>query len=409
MPYKNDNLEDLFKKAGKHYPLSTDSSNWESVESKMRAAAKKQTTRNFLKYTIIILLISASSILFYQLKLNTSALNKGQHDKQQLSQQLSSDKSNKSAAAKQNQTQFTVDVKAGKAVKSSNIIYDNNSSTAINEQQVSNGPVMAILDSKEFSADITKCLNAHNASTVLPVISNKIKALNENKMYNEKLHPITVNDAASGSKNHLSKKAVKFEPSYKIYGSLYGSPEFSAVKFQSINTGFRAGVALGYKINQRFNVEIGLQRDRIKYYTNGKYFDKSGLKLKETTSLEKVNGESKLTSIPVTVKYNFLHSKNGNFYVAAGTNAVVVSHLENYDYTVSKNGNTDDRSRNYKSVTAPKYFSSINTAAGYQTNFSTWCNFKIEPYYQIPIKNLGVGKLPVSNFGVNFGIVKDLK
>lgn len=408
MPYKNDNLEDLFKKAGKHYPLSTDNSNWESVESKMRAAAKKQTTRNFLKYTIIILLISVSSILFYQLKLNTSSLNKGRLDKQQFSQKLPSDKSDKSLAAKQNQTQFTVDVKAGNPVKNSNV--NNNSSTAINEQQVSIDPVMAVLNRKEFSADITRCLNAHNVLAVLPVISNKIDALkNENKTYDKALHPITVDDAASANKNQSSKQAEKFKPSYKIYGSLYGSPEFSAVKFQLINTGFRAGVALGYKINQRFNVEIGLQRDRIKYYTNGKYFDKSGLKLKETISLEKVNGESKLTSIPVTVKYNFLPNKKGNFYVAAGTNAVVVSHLENYDYTVSKNGNTDDRSRNYKSVTAPKYFSSINTAAGYQTNFSAWCNFKIEPYYQIPIKNLGVGKLPVSNFGVNFGIVKDLK
>jgi len=34
---------------------------------------------------------------------------------------------------------------------------------------------------------------------------------------------------------------------------------------------------------------------------------------------------------------------------------------------------------------------------------------KAEPYYQAPVKNFGVGKIPVSNFGIDIGIIKDLK
>ena len=47
--------------------------------------------------------------------------------------------------------------------------------------------------------------------------------------------------------------------------------------------------------------------------------------------------------------------------------------------------------------------------AGYETKLSNWCGITIEPYYQIPACKLGVGKLPVTSFGINIGIVKDLK
>ena len=36
-------------------------------------------------------------------------------------------------------------------------------------------------------------------------------------------------------------------------------------------------------------------------------------------------------------------------------------------------------------------------------------NLNIEPYYQLPIRSMGIGNLSVTSFGVNIGIVKDLK
>ena len=107
--------------------------------------------------------------------------------------------------------------------------------------------------------------------------------------------------------------------------------------------------------------------------------------------------------------YNFLSKGNGHFFISTGINAVVITHNEQYKYAVSKNGVENNLSKNYSAIRAPKYFTGPNVSAGYETKLSKLCSIKIESYYQAPISDFGVGKLPVSNFGLNVGIIKDLK
>jgi hypothetical protein len=119
------------------------------------------------------------------------------------------------------------------------------------------------------------------------------------------------------------------------------------VKFQKIDKpGYKLGIALGYSINDRFDVEIGLQREHINFYSDGKYFERNALPIKSDDAiLSNVDGHSKITSVPVTLKYNFASKKIGHFYTAAGINIVQITHTEVYDYIVSKNGTERDHSK----------------------------------------------------------------
>src|SRR4051812_9618199 len=70
MLYTNNDLNNLFKKAGKDYPLKTDTSNWDEVAAKLN----KSTAESFaskrikvLKYTMIILL-AGGSLIFYKFR-----------------------------------------------------------------------------------------------------------------------------------------------------------------------------------------------------------------------------------------------------------------------------------------------------------------------------------------------------
>lgn len=167
---------------------------------------------------------------------------------------------------------------------------------------------------------------------------------------------------------------------------------------------------LGYSINERFDIEIGLQRERINFYSDGKYFDRNALPIKSDDAvLDNVNGRSKITNVPVTLKYNFASKKIGHFYTAAGINVVQITHTEVYDYIVSKNGTERDHSKKYSSVSDPKYLTGIIASAGYEVKVCNWVNMKAEPYYQIPIQSFGLGRLPVTSFGINVGIVKHFK
>ena len=129
----------------------------------------------------------------------------------------------------------------------------------------------------------------------------------------------------------------------------------------------------------------------------------------DRTVLNNVDGSSKITNIPVTLKYNLTSKRSAHFYTAVGINLLQITHTEVYDYIVSKNGTERDHSKKYSSVSDPKYLTGIIASAGYEVKVCNWVNMKAEPYYQIPIQSFGLGRLPVTSFGINVGIVKRFK
>ena len=411
MPYINDNLEELFKNAAEDYPLKTNNSDWNSVASKINITAlnPKEKNNRFLAYTIFALLLLGGSLIFYKSRFESQSLSNKEISTKNIANNVDEPQQQKPVVANKTRSVSSSNNKvAGKAGYihsktnrvSSNRIANNDGSLNNNiesEISVQQHPQENVILNKDVSNPV---LNIGKNKTIQTISADKtLPSIESNKL--------VANNSISADKKVIK---IRLKTPSRFYGSLYAGPEFSMVKFQHLaNSGYQVGVALGYRINNRFDVEIGLQREHINYYTNGNYFEKTGLKLKDQVSLENVNGKSKITSVPVTLKYNFSSHNNGHFYVTTGIDAMMLTHTEHYDFVVLKNGDENDRSKKYSSVTSPKYLTAINAGAGYETKLSKWCNMKIEPYYQLPISNIGVGKVPVTSFGVNFGIVKNLK
>jgi len=418
MPYKNDNLEELFQKAADDYPLRTNSSNWNSVATKLNIpvaediSAKKS---NAWKYAAILLfLLTGGALMFYtQFKstnnvevANDSTANiKNQKDLTNIqAEQIPNENSSISAT---NNSKPLASSKTNTALNNfgnANNYSSNNSENDYSMLKKDNdNDVKSKINSPAVNSSGELVLTPKQNQSSAPLIVNNNKQVEGNQN--------VINTKADNGYSSTEKSMIKYQkPLSKFYGSLYGGPEFSMIKFQHINApGFKAGISLAYRINNRFDIQIGLEREKINYYTNGQYFDKSGLNIKDAVALESLSAKSSLTFVPVTLLYNFQSKNSGHFYAGLGFNALVLTHTEKYQYTVNKNGDENDHSKSYKSVTGPKYFTSINMSGGYENKLNNWCNFKVEPYYQVPVVNLGVGRLPVTNFGINIGIVKNLK
>jgi hypothetical protein len=215
----------------------------------------------------------------------------------------------------------------------------------------------------------------------------------------------------AGNANTKKSNHIGLYPQPKtFYGTFFFAPNFATVKFQHINKpGYLIGIGFGYRINNRISAQIGLQRVQANFYSDAKYVDPSNLKLKPSLTLDDLNGNNKLTEVPVALKY-VLFKNNYHFFGTAGTTVALITHTEKYDYDVIKNNGTPkDVYRTFSALTATKFLSSVNLSAGYETSVSNLFNIKVEPYFQAATKGLGVGNLPVSNFGVNIGIIKNLK
>jgi hypothetical protein len=412
MPYQDDNLSKLFQKAANDYPLKTDNSDWDSVAAKLNDPATKTIAginSRIVKYTaIIVLLFGGITLSLYKLQFKVSDI--------KTKQKIISDISiNKNEGSISKSFELPKSISAPRSAKSESGFGLKNSNSVIKESALKTGTNHKTLENTVNVGTKMSLNNSINTQSISQENSEQkyqpIEAPADNKTGDVPGGQISYNNQEKERSLRAGKTVVKYKrPPSKFYGTIYGSPVFSMVKFQQlVKPGYKIGVGLGYKFSDRFSVELGVQRERINYYTNGKYFDKSGFKIKDPKSLESVNGSNKLTSVPITVKYDFLSRGMDHFYATCGINAITITHTEDYDYVVSKNGILNEHSKSYSSVTGPKYLTSINLGAGYEAKLNNWFNLRVEPYYQLPTCNLGVGKIPVTSFGVNVGIVKNLK
>jgi hypothetical protein len=415
MPYKNDDFQELFQKAGSDYPLRTDSSEWDNVAARLNAAVNepKVTNSRFLKYAFVFLLLVSGSIVFYKFQFYT---NKIALKEQSTKQHVNSGVVDKPVERTQNNNSASADI-TSLSIEDFDFKIDQNKLAASADwnkigfaaiRSTKTGScirknIKATVPLKLSEAALSSSGYTNQSDLATNIISEK--NLDDIKNHTNVGHALNPGNVKS------TRQLVKFRPlPSKFYGTFYASPEFSMVKFQKIDEpGYKLGIALGYSINKRFDIEIGLQREHINFYSDGKYFEKTALPIKSDDAvLSNVDGNSKITSVPVTLKYNFASKKNGHFYAAAGINVLQIAHTEVYDYIVSKNGRERDHSKKYSSVSDPSYFTGLIASAGYEVKVCNWFNMKAEPYYQIPIQNFGIGRLPVASFGINIGVVKRL-
>ncbi len=407
-------LDALFQKAAKEYPLKTDNKNWDIVADKLRSGKNTQSTKNRRwQYGLILLLFLGGSFFIFSNLIKKSFDAHG-NEKKILSQKNNSNqvqakyKSEKNSKLKytnnhnlkqnivKNKTVLQFDIKNINAESRKQIKSTSTSNTNLLNETDNNlsQHTQQLQQPKLIAGNLTREMNLFN--------QNKIE-LNSSTIINKDIAQNFKKTDNSYNSTTKKNEHINLRPQPKtFYGMLFFSPDFSTVKFQHINKpGYSIGIALGYRINNRISIELGLQRIHTNFYSDGKYFDTSNLKIKRVTSLNDLNGNNKLTAVPVAVRFNLF--KSNHFFATTGTNVAVITHTEKYNYDVIKNGTPRNINKKFSALTGTKFFSSANVSFGYQTSVSNLFDVKVEPYYQVAIKGL------VSNFGVNVGIIKNLK
>jgi hypothetical protein len=160
---------------------------------------------------------------------------------------------------------------------------------------------------------------------------------------------------------------------------------------------------LGYRFNRRLSVEASALWDHKAYYTSGEYFNKTKADIPPTVNIVNMNGTCNMFEIPINVRYDFWLLKNGGFYATAGFSSYMMQ-LETYSYLATAPG--------YNPWTADKsyphsgndFFSMVHLSAGYRFQWGKIGEVRLEPYYKIPLKGVGIGQLPMTSTGLYIGL-----
>ncbi|HET6769265.1 MAG TPA: hypothetical protein VFH08_17775 [Chitinophagaceae bacterium] len=192
-----------------------------------------------------------------------------------------------------------------------------------------------------------------------------------------------------------------------LYAGLVTGVDLSSIHFQSVKTGATMGLIFGYAFNKKWSIESGLLWDTKRVYDNGSHFNPPGYIPTTGVTIIAVNGKNRLYEWPVNMKYTIISGKHSLFTTAGLSSYLMKS--ENYDYEYVQNNQPGGHNYLSYSNETKDWFSVVNLSIGYTHKLGSNGTLRVEPYLKLPIKNLGVGQMPIMSTGLNIGFTKPLR
>jgi Outer membrane protein beta-barrel domain len=467
MEHLENDMDDLFQKAGELYPLKTTGSDWDAVAGKLQNEGTREVhdltgpaaIRNRRKTWLLLLLLIPMGIGVYYFSGNMNR----EHQKAVSAKPLS-------GSVDQNKINPVIpDNHSVPATTAENIKADHNKTAASDESQSIPGKKNDSEDGsmKSTLSNINKGLvdaagggkqltsnHMPDAQKQITPAGNKTKSgLNSNNDVQGSIETEAIvagksanttspsanesvpkaaataippavaiqNETAAVTKNNTDKtdSSKKTSPvssqankktntvskkSKGFYVGLFAGPDVSTVKFQSVNkVGISVGALIGYRFNNRLSVETGVIWDKKYYYSNGEYYKKDGGAPLPPTTT--LNGNCSMFEIPVDIRFDFATGKNHGFFAKAGLSSYLMT-SENYTF----NSNYPPYNRSFKNDTLRNnIFSILQISGGYERAISDKTKMRVEPYVKIPLQGIGRGYMPIASFGIYIGITHSFR
>ncbi|MDQ3278243.1 MAG: PorT family protein [Bacteroidota bacterium] len=409
MQYPSNDMDDLFRRAAEAYPLNTSSADWEKVHARLSEEESREQPppKGRLRWLYVLL-----PFMFLGLRLNdvyrTNPLQATRFETN--TQNATSDAYSGSTGL----TESTVIAKKTTGALPNNPVQRRQAAaqwlprsrtfglSAAHQQQQ---PVWNAATARDDQPSGTPRMQA-NAIAVHPLETFPgahepvlpVMAASETASL-DSLSPKTTDPEEPKAQQPGSRKK-------RLYAGIVAGPDMSTVKFQQFsNTGFQAGVMVGYAFSDRFAVEAGALSSRKNYSSDGEYYKPEAAYAPPSyAKVVAVDGNCRMIEIPISLRYTVRRQKKHTWFAAAGFSSYLMQQ-EDYslDYLYPSSGNI--ATHDYTYTDKDQYWlAALQVSFGYSTKLSRYANLRVEPYYALPLKGMGHGRMPVSSFGIRIGL-----
>lgn len=418
MKHFDDDMDELFNKAGRDYPLKTDASNWDAVRGALypgEVTAPPEAKNGFRRYLpLLLLLLIPLGVYFFveregepvvvAKEKTTSSL------KRDIDHSINKQSSSKNLTAK---NQGSKNLAAKNPITKNKISEDKISQTNVSRNNVSDNNVLQnkisqnrISQNRISQDNVSHNISINNISTKDPFPWNKVPPYGA---FQKPEINISIKQRSETPQSVPNIKKKKPSNKTGFYYGVAAAPDISRIKDQDVKgTGYSAGLIAGYQLNGHWSVEAGLLWSRKKYFTTGKYFSKEGAHIPPTVDVLWLNGGCNMFEVPLLARYDFSLKKN-TFFATAGLISYMMK-TEDYTYGAKVNPSMAyyEGERKYNR-SGDHLFSNLQLSAGYKFSLSPKMNIRIEPYLKAPLKKIGIGKMPITSAGLLFGITRDFR
>jgi hypothetical protein len=425
MQHLENDMDELFQRAAEHYSIQTGEGDWEGIAGKLEAiqhvstggAVKKRKNHKLIALLLLMMMLSVGGLLVNS-PVGTSPQSKA-------SWKISMQNNIASHPQELNMSPNTTRQQIS-AVK------DGTPALFI-QKKVTTISLISRRNDDDIPDNIPNAFDEQNdgANSTLPVTykENSISTINgliekiqyqswqqNNKslIVKESLNPsgenITPGYYKPVYKKNVHDQAASFPRKKEFYAGVVAGPDFSKITSGHFNnSGLTAGIVAGLQVGRKVAFETGISWNRKNYNTTGDQFNMDKIKsaMPAGMVINTLEGNSSLVEIPLKIKYNLLQKAHAAFFITGGVTAYIMTNESNM-YNVTMAGSNEKMYGNYKknNYTLP---AAAGLSIGYERSVLKNTNLRIEPFVTFPLQGIGVGKLPVTSAGLQFGLVRRIK
>lgn len=174
------------------------------------------------------------------------------------------------------------------------------------------------------------------------------------------------------------------------------SPDFSTIETNKIfKVGNNIGILGEYRFNNRWSVQTGVIKSLKYYYAlPDQYTSPYNLK-----NLKDINATCDMLDIPLNLRFDFVNTPQHKWFATAGATSYLML-KEKYSYNYENNYGSSTRSNGWEGKTGFYPFGVINVSAGYERRLFKNFTAQAEPFFKVPIQNVGYGNVRLATFGL---------
>ena len=423
----DDEYDKKIKEAAEHYHPAYDDTAWEKMSQLLDEHLPQKKERRKIFFILPSLLLVAALVFFV-------VMNNGKKDASNIAQNVSSKNNTEKAVvektvlnSKEKKSSLSAEPTTNSLLPKEAKTKNDHHSISVSIQKANKTATNPVDENKEqervFKSDVAA---KENELKQQPVSTNKNNENNKavssadvkSSTFNDSKSVISdENNSASNkvaeeekvAKNEKEKTTPAIKKSKKTSNSftdnfgvsISAGPDISGVKANKIGKLTAVfGVGIGYSISKDFSIRSGFYVSKKIYSVEGEDYN---LPAGNPTYgyLQNVNANCTVYEIPVKADYHFTRIKNHNWFISTGLSSYLMK-KENYDYyykTVTGETYDKDWTINNKNK---HFFSVLSFSGGYEYFFNKQFSFAAEPYINLPLKGIGVGKVKLNSGGILF-------
>lgn len=221
--------------------------------------------------------------------------------------------------------------------------------------------------------------------------------------------PIKLHDLGNARK--LNLKDSQFKPAIPLTTPTHSSfivgvgfaPEYTAViKRAAGQLGKTYGFNIGYRIN-RWTISTGLQRSTKDYNALKEDYEIPVSSYYNNLKVFNIKGDCNILELPVNIHYTLLNTKFFSLRLNAGVSSLRMDqevYVIDYLHANWKPGHDKYRYTNKNW----HWLAAVATGVSIQKSITRHLGVTIDPYYQLPLKGVGDGKVNLKSFGSQVGV-----